>query len=74
MMKSLFKLATLLFVARTINNTYNNNSVKVNNTELNKVLENHIKNIENVVSAKDLFEEEVKNKANHSVSVDDFFA
>ena len=73
MMKSLVKLAVLLIAAKTIDKAYNNNSVKVDNAELNKFLENHIESISNVVSAKDLFEEEVKKKANHSVSVDDFF-
>ncbi len=74
MMKSLVKLAALLFVAKTIEVTSHTNSVKeVDNAELNKFLENHIESISNVVSAKDLFEEEIRRKANHSVSVDDFF-
>ena len=72
MMKSLVKLVMLLIVAKTIEKD-SKNSVKVNNIELNKFLENHIENISNVVNMKDLFEEEVKRKANHSVSVDDFF-
>ena len=72
MMKSLIKLAVLLIAAKTIEKN-SKNSVKVDNAKLNKFLENHIENISNVVSAKDLFEEEVKKKANHSVSVDDFF-
>lgn len=72
-MRSLVKLAALLLAAKIIEKDSTKNSVKVNNTELNRFFENHIENISNVVSAKDLFEEEVRKKANHSVSVDDFF-
>lgn len=68
-MKSLVKLVVLLATVKTIEKDINS----VKRTRLNKFLENHIENISNVVNMKDLFEEEVKRKANHSVSVDDFF-
>lgn len=69
MMKSLVKLVVLLVTVKTIEKDINS----VKRAGLNKFLENHIEKIENVVNVKDLFEEEVKRKANHSVSVDDFF-